>query len=141
MNSVSAVCKQNAEVMSETLESFGYTTTREKSVFFLSQRIVFFGFIIDSMLFKVFLPDGKVEKIIRLAKNLSSRKFVIVRGLACFIGLIISAFFAVLEAPLHYRPLEREKIKALAITRDFDIKLCLSENGGFLISKRGMVNL
>lgn len=128
MNSVSAVCKQNAEVMSETLESLGYTINREKSVFVPTQRIVFFGFIIDSVLFKVFLPDDKVEKIIRLAKNLSSRKFVIVRDLASFIGLIISAFYAVLEAPLHYRPLEREKIKALGNTKDFDRKLCLSKN-------------
>ena len=57
------------------------------------------------------LPEEKVEKIISLAKKLKDKTTVVVRDLASFIGLIIHAFYAVLEAPLHYRALERDKIK------------------------------
>ena len=51
-----------------------------------------------------------------------------VRLLACFIGLIINAFYAVLEAPLHYRALERDKVAGLGISRDFDRNIILSES-------------
>lgn len=47
--------------------------------------------------------------------------------LASFIGLIINAFFAVLEAPLHYRCLERDKIHGLSGTDNFDNILTLSK--------------
>lgn len=128
MNKDRDVCRSNALKISETLESLGYTINREKSVCIPTQRIVFFGFIIDSVLFKVFLPEKKVQKIIRLAKRLLIRGMVVVRLLASFIGLIINAFYAVLEAPLHYRALERDKVAGLGISRDFDRNIFLSES-------------
>lgn len=128
MNSASTVCKDNTLTMSDTFESLGYTINREKSVFVPTQRIVFFGFILDSVLFKVFLPDDKVQKIINTAESLCSLKYVVVRELASFIGLIINSFYAILEAPLHYRVLERDKIRGLCDTEDFDKKMRLSQN-------------
>ena len=107
MNKDKTICKKNALIIADTLSSLGYDINREKSVFEPSQRIVYFGFILDSVLFKVFLPTEKVEKIICLAKFLLSGGKLIVRDLASFIGLIINAFYAILEAPLHYRELER----------------------------------
>lgn len=44
--------------------------------------------------------------------------------LASFIGLIINAFYAVLEVHLHYRALERD----LGISRDFDKHITLSKS-------------
>lgn len=128
MNKDRDVCRSNALKMSETLDSLGYTINKEKSVFVPTQRIVFFGFIIDSVLFKVFLPEEKVQKIISLARYLLIRGTVVVRMLASFIGLIINAFYAVLEAPLHYRALERDKIAGLGISRDFDREVILSKS-------------
>lgn len=128
MNKDRDVCMSNALKISETLQSLGYTINKEKSVFIPTQRIIFFGFIIDSVLFKVFLPEKKVQKIISLAKCLLIRGTVVVRLLASFIGLIINAFYAVLEAPLHYRALEHDKVAGLGISRDFDRYITLSES-------------
>ena len=53
---------------------------------------------------------------------LIDKKFVIVRDLASFIGSIINAFYAVLEAPLHYRQLEMNKLLGLGQMMNFDYK-------------------
>ena len=116
MNKDKDVCAQNAVTVANTLESLGFTINNEKSAMMPSQRIIFFGFLIDSVKFLVFLTDEKVSKIYNLAKLLLEREIIIVRQLASFIGLVINAFFAVLEAPLHYRNLERDKLKGLEST-------------------------
>lgn len=128
MNKDSIICKQNACLIADTLSSLGYDINMEKSVFEPSQRIVYFGFIIDSVLFKVFLPEAKVTKILNMARLLLSKERVIVPDLASFIGLVINAFYAILEAPLYYRSLERDKIAGLGISRDFDRLTQLSES-------------
>ena len=50
---------------------------------------------------------------------------VLIRDLASFIGLIIKAFYAVLEAPLHYRCLEKQKIQGLGKDKNYDRKIVL----------------
>lgn len=75
-----------------------------------------------------FLPDKKIKKIKDQAKFLLSAETVVVRELASFIGRIINAFHAILEAPLHYRVLEREKIIGLGPSKDFECKIELSES-------------
>ena len=62
MNKDKTICKQNAWLIADTLPSLEYDVNKDKSVFEPSQRIVYFGFILDSVLFKVFLPKEKVEK-------------------------------------------------------------------------------
>lgn len=127
MNQDKMVCKQNAEIMDGKLESLGFDINREKSVLEPCQRIVFFGFIVDSVEFKIFLTEEKLQKIILKAKDLIERGVVVVRDLASFIGLVVNAFYAVFEAKLHYRCLERNKVLGLAGTVDFDKKVRLSE--------------
>ncbi|MCG7879115.1 MAG: reverse transcriptase domain-containing protein [Candidatus Thiodiazotropha endolucinida] len=126
MSKVETVCRKNVIIMADTLKSLGFTVNKEKSIFLPTQRIVFFGFILDSVLFKVFLPEEKVEKIINLAKKLLEKPVVVIRNLASLIGLLVHAFYAVLEAPLHYRALERDKVRGLDSSYDFDRSVNLS---------------
>jgi len=127
MNKDKNVCHENTMVMIRTLQSLGFTINFKKSMVIPSQRIVFFGFLLDTLQFKVFLTEEKIQKIIMKAEFLIRKEIVVIRDLASFIGLVISAFHAVLEAPLHYRCLEREKVAALNGTLDFDRTLCLSQ--------------
>lgn len=126
MDKDKVICKEHTLLMAETMESLGFVLNRQKSVMEPCQRIVYFGYILDSVLFKVFLPEKKVQKIKNVAKFLIASEKVILRTLASFIGLIINAFHAVLEAPLHYRVLEREKIQNLGSLKDFDQSIKLS---------------
>lgn len=129
MNNDRKLCKSNAELMIKTLESLGFIINDEKSVVEPVQRITYFGFVIDSELFKIFLPEDKIQKIKSMGVNLSSKKFISIRELASFIGLIISSFDAVLEGPLHYRTLERFKVQALQKNPDFNSTVQLNPAG------------
>ena len=63
-----------------------------------------------------------------MAKDLLHKPVVLVRELASFIGVVINAFHAVLEAPLHYRCLERDKINCLGDDMNYDSKAILSSH-------------
>ena len=128
MNEDRLVCGKNALLVRETLESIGFVLNTNKSILVPCQRLVFFGFLIDSVEFKVYLTEEKIQKIVLKAKKLIEKGVVVVRDLASFIGLIINAFFAVFEAKLHYRELERNKIEGLGGSMDFERSVCLSEN-------------
>ena len=54
----------------------------DKSVLKATQRIKYFGFILDSVLFMVFLPEEKVAKIEGMTKYLLSAEMVKIRELA-----------------------------------------------------------
>ncbi|WAR24285.1 hypothetical protein MAR_037954 [Mya arenaria] len=115
------------EIMTDTLESLGFVLNREKSVLKPCLQILFFGFILDSVDFKVYLTERKMQKILLKAKILLSEGVVVIRDLASFIGLIVNAFYAVFEAKLHFRDLERNMIKGLEGSMDFDKKVQLSD--------------
>ena len=127
------ICEANALFMYNKLDSLGYVINNEKSVLRATQRIKYFGFILDSVLFMVFLPEEEVKKIEGMAKYLLSANVIKIRELASFIGLLINAFHAVLEAPLHYRILEREKIQNLSLTGDYNSKIILTKEAKFQI--------
>ena len=127
MNSSSTLAQGNTNIMVDTLQRLGYDINFKKSVLVPTQRIAFFGFIIDSVAFMIYLPEEKLVKI-AAAETLLRAGRVVVRDLASFIGLIVSAFYAILEAPLHYRALERNKILGLGPECNFDNKVSLSNN-------------
>ena len=120
------ICQSNANFMYQKLCCLGFVNNEEKSCLVPCQRTKFFGFILDSVLFMVFLPPEKVEKIEKMALYLWDSKQIRIRELASFIGLLINAFYAVLEAPLHYRALERQKVKSLEVANNFERKIVLS---------------
>lgn len=127
MNQERAVCQRNCNVMIDTLTSLGFTMNQKKSVTVPCQKIVFFGFVVDSVAFMVFLTDEKIQKIICKATLLLRAQEVVVRDLASFIGNIINAFDAVYEAQLHYRSLERDKLLGLGQEMNFDNRMVLSD--------------
>lgn len=126
MNQSNIVCAQNSDIMVHTISSLGFSINRSKSILVPCQRIVFFGFFIDSVAFKVYLTADKVQKILTKSKQLLEKGKVIIRELASFIGLIINAFYAVFEAKLHFRDLERNKVLGLNGSLDYDREVVLS---------------
>ncbi|KAL4225084.1 hypothetical protein ACF0H5_015778 [Mactra antiquata] len=126
MSQVWSDTKKNSELIVSTLDDLGFDINFDKSVLIPTQRIVFFGYIIDSVTFKVFLPADKVQKIKMKAAKLLNSSIVTVLDLASLIGSIINAFHAVFEAQLHYRNLERDKIKGLNGTLNFNRTIKLS---------------
>lgn len=128
MNTDKHLCAKDGETMIALLESLGFVINNEKSIIIPVQRITYFGFILDSVKFMVFLPDKKVEKIKQSASRLLAKSIVPIRELASFIGLLINAFFAIMEAPMHYRNLERQKVQALNASPDYDSMIMLNSD-------------
>ena len=63
MHGKKEICRTNMDMMSKKLESLGFFINDEKSVKIPTQRITYFGNIIDSVLFMVFLPENKICKV------------------------------------------------------------------------------
>ena len=89
MNKNKAVCQKNTMTMVKILQSLGYTINDKKLSLVPSQRIVFFGFLNDTVQFK----KRESIKIMLKAKHLRAKFKVTVRELASFIGLVINAFY------------------------------------------------
>ena len=89
--------------MTDKLEVLGFSINYEKSVLQPSQRVIFVGVIIDTVQFKVFLTQEKIDKIKTSCKTVFENHCITIRTLASLIGLIIHAFNAVTYGQLHYR--------------------------------------
>lgn len=126
MNQIKEKCSAEASLVSKQLDDLGFTINFKKSVFHPTQRIVFFGLIIDTVEFKVFLTEEKIEKILSLCHYILDQKTVTIRKFASLIGLFVHAFHAILPGPLHYRNLEKDKTYSLKGTNDFDLNMIIS---------------
>ena len=105
---------QEAAIVVQILESLGFIINREKSVLIPSQKIVFLGYVIDSVAMTVSLPGEKLNKLKEQTLSLSRKPQCSIRELAHVIGLIVSSFPAIKPARLYYRDLEVCKLAALS---------------------------
>lgn len=71
-----AQCEQHANFLVDLLVKLGFFVNREKSVLVHvpSTTIHYLGHILDSVNFKVFLPDEKIDKIITYCDTLLNKK-------------------------------------------------------------------
>lgn len=120
-------CTKNIIDTINTLRFLGYTVHVDKSVLTPTQRIIFLGFIFDSVSMTVILTLEKKEKIRDLGLRIRHSSTFTIRQLAQFLGNIVAAFPAVPYGKLHYREMERNKISALKTSKgDFDANMSLS---------------
>ena len=78
-----------------------------------SQTIEFLGFLVNSRSMTLSLPEPKVLKIRKECRHMRNQSHVTGRQLAHLIGLLTSCLQAILQAPLHYRALQRLRNQAL----------------------------
>ena len=121
------VCKQHLRMVRELLESLGFIINVNKSSLIPSTRITFLGFELDSIAMKVFLPQGKVLKIIQACDQLREMDNPTLRQIAHVTGLIVSAFPAIRYLQLHYRSIESCKSEPISLGQDYDDHVVLDE--------------
>lgn len=127
MNQSSDMSAENTQVMIQQLTKLGYTINQNKSSVIPTKKLVFFGLVIDSEEFKVYLTEEKISKILSTCDHCLGRPQISIREVASLIGLFIHACYAVLQGPLHYRALERDKVSWLRVCNDdFDHKMVLA---------------
>ena len=117
---------QQKDMMVNVFQEVGFVVNFAKSSLVPEHRKVYLGFVIDTVLMKVFLTVSKVEVLIQEIQTLLFAHQVSVRHLARVIGLIVSAFPAFYQGPLHYRNLEWLKIQTLKIHQSYQTLVTLS---------------
>ena len=123
-------CAKNVVDTVKLLDTLGFVVHPEKSVFIPTQKLVFLGFILDSVSMLVCLTPEKTLKLKQAATDLFNCKNPTIREVAKVLGLIVSSFPGVAYGPLHYRYLERDKTTALKTSKwNFDAKMCISSQG------------
>lgn len=106
-------CQKNIDDSVKLFDSLGFVIHPHKSVLKPMQKIDYLGFEIDSVTMTVTLTSERQTKIIGAIKKFQSLRNPTVRQLASLTGIFVSTLPAVPLGPLHYRSLEKEKIKAL----------------------------
>ena len=114
-------CFNNVMSITELFDRLGFVSHPDKSVLVPTQEITILGFVINSREMSLNLTTQKEKKLKRLVNQLFSLKNPSIRFLAKVIGANVSVFPEVKYAPLYYRALENDKIRALEICKgDFD---------------------
>ena len=112
-------CAKNVVDTVKLLDTLGFVVHPEKSVFIPTQKLVFLGFILDSVSMLVYLTPEKALKLKQAATDLFNCKNPTIREVAKVLGLIVSSFPGVAYGPLHYRYLERDKTTATSDSSTF----------------------
>ena len=116
-------CLSKLSFLRDLLQSLGFVINVNKPQLIPVTRIVYLGFIIDTISMTLSLPDEKVDKILCACQNLLTCVNPSVREVAHVIGLLVPAFPAVNFLKLHYRSTELCKSQALSVNPDFDQKI------------------
>ena len=112
------------------LTKLGFLLNLKKCILTPCRQLEFLGFIVDSLTLSLYVPSDKVSKIKKECRHMLNKQRVSARNLAHIIGLLSSVTPAVLQAPLHYRGLQRLRSSALRLFNpkhpDYDITVPLS---------------
>ena len=99
--------------MQSKSDLLGLTIHIKNSILVPSQRVKFFGVILDSVSMTVTLPDEKMKHICCLGRSLLTKKTNTFHNLSSFIGLAVFVGVTVPQAPLRYKYLEIVRNMAL----------------------------
>ena len=111
-------CTETVNATVNLYDSLGFMIHPARSVFVPTQKLIFLGFLIDSVQMRVYLTNEKVAKIkahIEIALN--NDPHVAIESVAGILGLFVSSFPAVQYGPLHYCYFEMDKIEALRVDK------------------------
>ena len=120
-------CVANVIATIQMFISLGFIIHPTKSILIPTKRLVFWGFVLDSVLIRVYLTPEKSRKVISFCSDLYHSKCFTIRAVSRVIGYMISSFPGVVHGPLYFRQLEREKTSALKCHQgNFDSTMSLS---------------
>lgn len=122
-------CLVNIKDTVYLFKKLGFFINETKSVFIPCQKLVFLGFIIDSVLMIVLLVLEKQDNIILMCTKLYNKVSCSILELAKVIGTLVSSFPGVEFGKLHYRHLELAKINNLKYSKgDFAAVMNVSQD-------------
>ena len=110
-----AEMKHNLQLTIDTLTKAGFLINFHKSQLELTTCIEFLGFILDTVQFTRSLSSRKLHSLERLILHAVVCRKVTIHKLSRIIGKIVATFPCCEKAPLHYRVLDRFKVRMLKL--------------------------
>ena len=121
-------CLENIIDTVRLLYTLGFIVHPEKSVLIPTQRLIFLGFILDSILMHIYMTPEKVNKVIDMCSKLLKNTSPTIREVSQVLGYLISTFPGVVLGPLYFRHLEAVKSQALKDNKgNFDAFMSLNK--------------
>jgi hypothetical protein len=108
-----AQCRESVAATKSLLEHCGFVIHTEKSETEPVHQIQYLGFILNSENMTSTLPACKKEHYIELCTQLIKANTSTAHEIASVVGKLVSSFYGVQFGPMHYRDLEKAKIRAL----------------------------
>ena len=110
-------CFDNVRETGELMDNLGYTVHPEKSVFQPNQRILFLGFLLDSISMTVSVSDEKRTNVCEKIVKLLEKKRCSIRDFASVLGSLVALDPGVWIGPIFWKRLEIEKIQQLRYSK------------------------
>ena len=120
------LCLAQGKFLMKLLQDLGFLVNMNKSVLTPTQRIIFLGFLIDSVNMTISLPEEKQLAIIQKANSLLGQNLVSIRNLCQFVGMCSATRPALRQAPLFYRKIQLSINKVLS-KAGLNKKLCYNQ--------------
>ena len=119
--------KRNLQITQDVFAQCGLTVNTEKSCLIPSTHMEFLGFILDSVAYTISVTPKKREVLAKLISPILAHPLqkIPVKLLAKIIGKIVAMFPASNEVKLNYCTLERFKMKAVNIHKNWHFALRL----------------
>ena len=109
--------EKSVQMTIECLDNVGFILNYPKSQTTPTKVIEFLGFVINTECFEVSLTKEKLLSLRNCMEKALSQRKITIRFLSKIIGKIVSTFPCCDEAPLHYRTLDRFKVKSLRLCK------------------------
>ena len=124
--STADLCLAQGKFLRKLLQDLGFLVNINKSVLTPTKRIIFLGFLIDSVNMTISLPEEKQLAIIQKANSLLGQNLVSIRNLCQFVGMCSATRPALRQAPLFYRKIQLSINKVLS-KAGLNKKLCYNQ--------------
>ncbi|XP_034945012.1 uncharacterized protein [Chelonus insularis] len=112
-------CMENLHQTINLLEKLGFIVNFKKSKLNPERRCKYLGFILDSSLMRVELPEEQKLAVQKQIKDLKKKSTIKIREFAKVIGSVVACYSAVEYGLLHCRSFEKAKIRALEKNRGY----------------------
>ena len=99
---------QDRDTVIFLLQCLGFVINWAKSQLELTQSIEYLGFLVNSVLMTLALPEQKVENILRKCHSVLKSRSLSICQISELVGMLTASIQAVLPAPLHYWRLQME---------------------------------
>ena len=122
------LCLEHMQLTWQLLTDLGFLRNLKKSVLTPKQQAEYLGFIVNSIEMKLFLMEEKLLRS-KLNAEMLLKSNPVVKTLASFLGFCQSTLPAIAVAPLHFKNLQADMIKALKGSRGgqgYQSVVCLS---------------